>query len=45
VERSGQRRRRYYRLTPAGAAVLGRQRDEWKQFVLALGRIAGISFA
>ena len=45
VERSGQRRRRYYRLTPTGAAVLGRQRDEWKQFVLALGRIAGISFA
>jgi PadR family transcriptional regulator PadR len=45
VERPGQRRRRYYRLTPAGASVLGRQRDEWKQFVLALGRIAGISFA
>ena len=45
VERSGQRRRRYYRLTAAGAAVLGRQRDEWKQFVLALGRLAGISFA
>jgi PadR family transcriptional regulator PadR len=45
VERAGQRRRRYYRLTAAGATVLGRQRDEWKQFVLALGRIAGISFA
>lgn len=45
VERPGQRRRRYYRLTPAGTAVLGRQRDEWKQFVLALGRIAGIRFA
>jgi PadR family transcriptional regulator, regulatory protein PadR len=45
VERAGQRRRRYYRLTPAGAAVLGRQRDEWKLFVLALGRLAGISFA
>ena len=45
VERPGQRRRRYYRLTPSGTAVLGRQRDEWKQFVLALGRIAGISFA
>jgi DNA-binding PadR family transcriptional regulator len=45
VERAGQRRRRYYRLTPSGAAVLGRQRDEWKQFVLALGRLAGISFA
>ena len=45
VERAGQRRRRYYRLTAAGASLLGRQRQEWKQFVLALGRIAGISFA
>jgi PadR family transcriptional regulator, regulatory protein PadR len=45
VEKPGQRRRRYYRLTSAGSAVLGRQRDEWKQFVLALGRLAGISFA
>lgn len=45
VERPGQRRRRYYRLTAAGTSVLGRQRDEWKQFVQALGRIAGISFA
>jgi PadR family transcriptional regulator PadR len=45
VERSGQRRRRYYRLTAAGTGVLGRQRDEWKQFVQALGRVAGISFA
>jgi len=45
VERPGQRRRRYYKLTAAGAAVLGRQRDEWKQFVQALGRLAGISFA
>ena len=44
VERAGQRRRRYYRLTAAGASLLGRQRQEWKQFVLALGRIAGISF-
>jgi PadR family transcriptional regulator PadR len=45
VEKSGQRRRRYYRITAAGTSVLGRQRDEWKQFVLALGRIAGITFA
>ncbi len=45
VERAGQRRRRYYRLTAAGISVLGRQRDEWKVFVLALGRVAGISFA
>ena len=45
VERAGQRRRRYYRLTASGTTVLGRQRDEWKQFVLALARITGISFA
>jgi PadR family transcriptional regulator, regulatory protein PadR len=45
VEKAGQRRRRYYRLTSSGADVLGRQRDEWRQFVLALGRLTGISFA
>lgn len=45
VEKSGQRRRRYYRLTAAGTTVLGHQRHEWRQFVLALGRLAGIRFA
>lgn len=45
VEKAGQRRRRYYRLTASGGDVLARQRDEWRQFVLALGRITGISFA
>lgn len=45
VEKPGQRRRRYYKLTPAGTSVLGRQREEWRTFVLALGRVAGISFA
>lgn len=45
VERAGQRRRRYYKLTAMGQIVLGRQRDEWKQFVLALGRVTGIRFA
>src|SRR5262252_8287675 len=30
VERTGQRRRRYYRLTPAGARVLASQRDTWR---------------
>ena len=45
VERAGQRRRRYYKLTAAGQAVLGRQREEWKQFVHALGRLTGIRFA
>ncbi len=45
VERAGQRRRRYYRITARGAALLGQQRAEWKQFVLALDRLAGISLA
>src|SRR5215831_21120353 len=35
VERPGQRRRRYYRLTPAGRKVLARQRSAWDSFLLA----------
>ena len=42
VERAGQRRRRYYRLTPRGRKVLASQRDVWQTFVLALDRVAGI---
>ena len=45
VERAGQRRRRYYRLTATGSQVLGRQREEWTQFVVALGRLTGLRFA
>ena len=45
VEKSGQRRRRYYRLTPAGKKVLAKQRDGWVEFVDAVGRIAGIQYA
>src|SRR5215212_3590009 len=42
VEKAGQRRRRYYRLTPAGAAVLASQRSTWRDFVAAINRIAGM---
>lgn len=45
VERAGQRRRRFYRLTPEGRRVLARQRDTWKAFVLAMGRITGVDHA
>jgi PadR family transcriptional regulator, regulatory protein PadR len=45
VEREGQRRRRFYRLTPEGRRVLARQRDTWKAFVLAMGRITGVDHA
>lgn len=45
VEKSGQRRRRYYRLTSAGKKVLAAQRHSWREFVEAIGRISGIEYA
>ena len=41
-ERPGERRRRYYRLTPQGRRVLVRQRSTWRAFVAAVGRITEI---
>jgi PadR family transcriptional regulator, regulatory protein PadR len=41
IEKAGQRRRRYYRLTPAGSQVLASQRDTWREFVEAINRITG----
>lgn len=41
VEQTGQRRRRYYRLTPAGRRVLGEQRSAWRAFAAAINSIAG----
>ena len=43
LEKTGQRRRRYYRLTPAGRRVLADQRREWHSLVAALNRVAKIS--
>ena len=45
VEKAGQRRRRYYKLTAAGQKVLAEQRRTWKDFFAALDRVAGISHA
>lgn len=45
VEKSGQRRRRYYRLTRTGKRVLAARRDGWRDFVEAVGRITGIEYA
>ncbi len=42
VEKAGQRRRRYYRLTPAGARVLAEHRASWQTFFLALKRVVGL---
>lgn len=41
VEKTGQRRRRYYRLTTQGKRVLKEQRSVWANFVGAVNRITG----
>ena len=45
VEKPGQRRRRYYRLIPAGKTMLKQQRRTWAEFVAAMQRITGVSHA
>lgn len=45
VEKAGQRRRRYYRLTREGKKVLASQRSGWEQFVAAINRITEIERA
>jgi DNA-binding PadR family transcriptional regulator len=45
VEKSGQRRRCYYRITESGRRVLADQRKDWKRFVEALGELAGVRYA
>ena len=39
VEKAGQRRRRYYRLTAAGRRMLAERRSVWRDFVEAMNRI------
>src|ERR1700724_3643735 len=45
VEKAGQRRRRYYRLTAPGRKVLAAQRQGWRTFVEAINRITGVENA
>jgi transcriptional regulator len=45
VEKPGERRRRFYRLTPSGRQVLKSQRSVWREFVQALDRVARIKHA
>src|SRR5215467_6832282 len=45
VDKAGQRRRRYYQLTSEGRKVLRAQRSNWKAFVAAISRIAGVRYA
>jgi transcriptional regulator len=45
VERPGARRRRFYRLTPAGRRVLAAHRSTWEGFVSAIRRITEMEHA
>ncbi len=45
VEKAGQRRRRYYKLTSEGKGVLKAQRSAWESFVAAINRITGTEHA
>jgi transcriptional regulator len=42
IEKTGQRRRRCYRITPSGRRMLAKERSVWQHFFLAIDRIAGI---
>ena len=45
VEKSGQRRRRYYTITTHGRDVLAAQRKEWRQFFELIRDLAGVTYA
>ena len=45
IEKAGQRRRRYYRLTASGKNVLSKQRAGWREFVEAINLITGVQHA
>jgi PadR family transcriptional regulator len=45
VEKAGQRRRRFYRLTAHGRAVLGDRRRVWREFLDALDQVARLRHA
>jgi PadR family transcriptional regulator PadR len=43
VEKAGERRRRFYTLTPAGRQALDDERRNWREFVVALNRLTGFN--
>ena len=45
VERPGQRRRRYYRITARGRKMLAAERRIWAEFVEAVRRVTGADYA
>jgi len=45
VEKAGERRRRFYRLTRAGRKALSAHRHTWREFVDALNGLTGFNHA
>ena len=45
VEKSNQRRRRYYRLTTQGQKTLAQHRQSWREFVRAVSQVTGVAHA
>jgi PadR family transcriptional regulator PadR len=45
VEKAGQRRRRYYRITESGRTMLASHRQDWGRFIVALTQVAGVKTA
>jgi PadR family transcriptional regulator, regulatory protein PadR len=42
LEKAGQRRRRFYKLTAAGRRALPEQRKTWREFIRAVQRVAEV---
>ena len=45
IEKAGERRKRYYRLTAAGRRALADQRRIWREFIKALNQLTGFNHA
>jgi PadR family transcriptional regulator PadR len=45
VEKSGQRRRRYYRLSKTGREALARKKETWRAYAHAVNEVTGLSHA
>ncbi|MCP4660836.1 MAG: PadR family transcriptional regulator [bacterium] len=45
LEKAGQRRRRYYRLTRDGRQSLADQRRQWREFIRAVDQVAQLNHA
>jgi PadR family transcriptional regulator, regulatory protein PadR len=45
VEKPGERRRRYYRLTPEGQRFLAAERSAWEEFVSTINQLLSSNYA